>query len=125
MRKSNNMRTEQTCVISGRCIKNEDEVSCEQNLFLKPSVICSACRSNVGFLLQLCCVRASVLSHPFDGVAYLCVNAVQYFLKGPHSEIITTYFPVPVLFNTVLCGVIIIRTRDLWHLNDERERLPK
>ena len=41
-------------------------------------------------------------------VAYLCVIAVQHFLNYPHGEINTSNLLVPVLFNTVVCGVIIV-----------------
>ena len=37
-------------------------------------------------------------------VAYLCVIAVQHFLNDPHGEINTGNLPVPVQFNTVVCG---------------------
>ena len=40
-------------------------------------------------------------------VAYLCVIAVQHFLNNPHGEMNTGNFPVLVVFNTVVCGVLM------------------
>ena len=101
------MCTEQICVISGSCIKNEDEVSYEKKIFCKPSVFFfSFCLSNVCFLLQLC-FNVRLFFHTLStGVAYLCVIAVKQFLNDPQSEINTTYLPVPVPFTTAVCGVI-------------------
>ena len=41
-------------------------------------------------------------------IAYLCAIAVQHFWNDPHGEINTGNFPVLVLFNLIVRGVIIV-----------------
>ena len=41
-------------------------------------------------------------------VTYSCINADKHFLNDPHGKTNTSNFPVPIPFNSVVYGIIII-----------------